>query len=46
MNLELFVTWVLVGLLTGWAAGSVMKGGGRGLIWDLVLERKIRYAHT
>jgi uncharacterized membrane protein YeaQ/YmgE (transglycosylase-associated protein family) len=37
MNLEMFVTWVLVGLLTGWLAGFVMHDGGYGLIWDLIL---------
>jgi uncharacterized membrane protein YeaQ/YmgE (transglycosylase-associated protein family) len=37
MNLEMFLTWVLVGLLTGWLAGFVMKDGGYGLISDLML---------
>jgi uncharacterized membrane protein YeaQ/YmgE (transglycosylase-associated protein family) len=37
MTLELFVMWVLVGLLAGWLAGFVMKGGGYGLIGDIVL---------
>ena len=37
MTLELFVMWVLVGLLAGWLAGVVMKGGGYGLIGDIVL---------
>lgn len=37
MNLEMFVTWALVGLLTGWLAGFVMKDGGHGLISDLLL---------
>src|SRR6266511_1790577 len=37
MNLEMFVTWVLVGLLTGWLVGFVMKAGGYGLISDLML---------
>jgi uncharacterized membrane protein YeaQ/YmgE (transglycosylase-associated protein family) len=37
MNLEMFVTWVLVGLLTGSLAGFVMKDGGHGLISDLML---------
>jgi uncharacterized membrane protein YeaQ/YmgE (transglycosylase-associated protein family) len=37
MNLEMFVTWVLVGLLTGWLVGFVMKDGGYGLISDLML---------
>ncbi len=37
MNLELFGIWVLVGLITGWLAGFMMKGGGYGLLWDLSL---------
>ena len=37
MNLGMFALWVLVGLLAGWLAGFVMKGGGYGLIGDMVL---------
>ncbi len=37
MNLEMVATWVLVGLIAGWLAGIVMKGGGYGLLWDLGL---------
>jgi uncharacterized membrane protein YeaQ/YmgE (transglycosylase-associated protein family) len=37
MNLEMFLAMVLVGLLTGWLAGFVMKDGGYGPIGDLVL---------
>jgi len=37
MNLELFVMWVVVGLMAGWLAGIVMRGGGYGRIGDLVL---------
>ena len=37
MNLVMFATLVLVGLLTGWLAGFAMKDGGHGRIWDLVL---------
>jgi len=37
MRLELLVMWVLVGLLAGWLAGFVMKGGGYGLIGDIAL---------
>ena len=35
MTWAMFVTGILVGLLTGALAGFVMKGGGFGLIWDL-----------
>jgi uncharacterized membrane protein YeaQ/YmgE (transglycosylase-associated protein family) len=37
MELGMFVSWVVVGLLAGWVAGFVMKDGGYGLIGDLVL---------
>jgi len=37
MNLEMVATWVLVGLIAGWLAGIVMKGGGYGLITDIGL---------
>ena len=31
------VAWIVVGLLTGWLAGSVMQGGGYGLIGDIIV---------
>ncbi|GAC1326554.1 MAG: GlsB/YeaQ/YmgE family stress response membrane protein [Chloroflexota bacterium] len=31
------LAWIVLGLLAGWIAGMVMKGGGYGLIGDLVL---------
>jgi uncharacterized membrane protein YeaQ/YmgE (transglycosylase-associated protein family) len=37
MNFEMFATWIVIGLLTGWLAGFVMKDGGHGRIWDVVL---------
>lgn len=37
MNFEMFATWVVVGLLTGWLAGMAMKDGGHGRLWDLNL---------
>lgn len=37
MTLELFVMWVVLGLLVGWLAGYCMPGGGYGLIGDLSL---------
>src|SRR2546426_118436 len=42
MEFGMFVSWVVVGLLAGWLAGFVMKGGGYGLIGVLVerLEEK------
>ena len=35
MNLETFTMWVLVGLMAGWLARIVVKGGGYGLIGDI-----------
>jgi len=37
MDLGMFAMWVLVGLVAGWLAGYVMKGGGYGLTGDLIL---------
>lgn len=37
MTPEMFTTSVLVGLIAGWLAGIVMKGGGNGLIGDISL---------
>jgi uncharacterized membrane protein YeaQ/YmgE (transglycosylase-associated protein family) len=31
------LTWIVVGLIAGWLAGVVMKGGGYGLIGDIVV---------
>jgi len=32
-----FILWIIVGLIAGWLAGVIMKGGGYGLIGDLIL---------
>ncbi len=37
MNLEMVATSVLVGLIVGWLAGIAMKGGGFGLLQDVML---------
>jgi uncharacterized membrane protein YeaQ/YmgE (transglycosylase-associated protein family) len=31
------IAWIVLGLVAGWLAGVVMRGGGYGLIGDLVL---------
>jgi uncharacterized membrane protein YeaQ/YmgE (transglycosylase-associated protein family) len=31
------IAWLVVGLVAGWLAGLVMKGGGYGLIGDIVV---------
>jgi uncharacterized membrane protein YeaQ/YmgE (transglycosylase-associated protein family) len=37
VNLEMFVTWIVVGLVTVGLISFVMKDGGHGRIWDLIL---------
>ena len=32
-----FVWFLLIGLVAGWLAGQIMKGGGFGLVGDLVV---------
>ena len=31
------IWWIVVGLIAGWAAGRIMKGGGYGVIADILL---------
>ena len=31
------IWWIVVGLIAGWAAGRIMKGGGYGAIADILL---------
>jgi uncharacterized membrane protein YeaQ/YmgE (transglycosylase-associated protein family) len=31
------IWWIVVGLIAGWLAGKVMKGGGYGVLADIVL---------
>jgi len=31
------LTWIIVGLIAGWLAGVVMKGGGYGVLGDIIL---------
>ena len=31
------IWWIIVGLIAGWIAGRIMKGGGYGMIADIVL---------
>jgi uncharacterized membrane protein YeaQ/YmgE (transglycosylase-associated protein family) len=32
-----FIVWLIVGAIAGWLAGMVVKGGGFGLIGDIVV---------
>jgi uncharacterized membrane protein YeaQ/YmgE (transglycosylase-associated protein family) len=31
------IYWLVVGLIAGWLAGVVMKGGGYGIVVDIIL---------
>ena len=31
------VWWIVVGLIAGWLAGKVMRGGGFGVLMDIVI---------
>ena len=33
------IAWIVVGLVAGWLAGVVMKGGGYGVIGDIIVGR-------
>ena len=32
-----FLAWIIVGLIAGWLAGQFMKGGGYGMVVDIIL---------
>ncbi len=31
------IYWIVVGLIAGWLAGKVMRGGGYGVLVDIIL---------
>ncbi len=31
------IAWLIVGLIAGWLAGLVMKGGGYGIVGDIIV---------
>ena len=31
------IAWIVLGLIAGWAAGMLMRGGGYGIVGDIVL---------
>jgi uncharacterized membrane protein YeaQ/YmgE (transglycosylase-associated protein family) len=37
MDVEVLVIWLVVGAIAGWLAGLVVKGGGYGLIGDIIV---------
>ena len=37
MSAELLLIWLLVGAVAGWLAGTIVKGGGFGLLGDIIV---------
>ncbi|MEJ0024248.1 MAG: GlsB/YeaQ/YmgE family stress response membrane protein [Alphaproteobacteria bacterium] len=37
MDIQTIVIWLAVGAIAGWLAGLVVKGGGFGLVGDIVV---------
>jgi uncharacterized membrane protein YeaQ/YmgE (transglycosylase-associated protein family) len=37
MSVESLVVFLVIGLIAGWLAGQIMKGGGFGVIGDIVV---------
>jgi uncharacterized membrane protein YeaQ/YmgE (transglycosylase-associated protein family) len=37
MNAQNLILFLVIGLVAGWLAGRIMKGGGFGLVGDLVV---------
>lgn len=35
--MQVWLWWIIVGLIAGWATGRIMKGSGYGPIMDIVL---------
>ena len=37
MDVQALIIWLIVGAIAGWLAGMVVKGGGYGLIGDIIV---------
>ena len=37
MGVEGIIIWLIVGAIAGWLAGTVVRGGGYGLIGDIIV---------
>lgn len=37
MDTHGIIIWLIIGAIAGWLAGSLMKGGGYGLIGDIII---------
>lgn len=31
------IAWIVLGLIAGWLAGTIMRGGGYGIVGDIIL---------
>jgi uncharacterized membrane protein YeaQ/YmgE (transglycosylase-associated protein family) len=37
MGIENLIVFLVIGLIAGWLAGQIMKGGGYGIVGDLIV---------
>jgi uncharacterized membrane protein YeaQ/YmgE (transglycosylase-associated protein family) len=37
IDLQSLIIWLLIGAIAGWLAGQIMKGGGFGLVGDIIV---------
>jgi uncharacterized membrane protein YeaQ/YmgE (transglycosylase-associated protein family) len=37
MSAETFIIWIIVGAVAGWLAGLVVRGGGFGLVGNIIV---------
>jgi uncharacterized membrane protein YeaQ/YmgE (transglycosylase-associated protein family) len=37
MTVESLIVFLVIGLVAGWLAGLIWKGGGFGLVWNLII---------
>ena len=37
MTIESLIIWLIVGAIAGWLAGQVVRGGGFGLVGDIIV---------
>jgi hypothetical protein len=49
MNAKAIIIWLIVGAIAGWLAGMVVKGGGYGLIGNIIVhcrwpDRRLAFA--
>ena len=37
MDLTSLIVWIIIGAVAGWLAGKIMKGGGFGLLGNIII---------